>query len=116
MIMETKRLLRLNELLKKEIGYILLREIGFDDALVTITRVECSNNGIEAKVFISVIPDNKIDSIFAVLRHEVYGIQQMINRKLKMRPIPKIKFVKETMAGQAEKVEGILAELKKEEK
>jgi ribosome-binding factor A len=114
--METKRLLRLNELLKKEIGYILLREIGFDDALVTITRVDCSSNSIEAKVFIAVIPDNKMDSVFAILGHEIYGIQQMINKKLRMRPIPKIKFIKEKTAQQAEKVEGILAELKKEEK
>lgn len=114
--METKRRLRLNELLKEEIGYILLREVGFDDALVTITRVECSSNGIEANVFVAVIPDNKMDKVFAILRHEVYGIQQMINRKLRMRPIPKIKFVKEKTAKEAEKVEGILAELKKEEK
>ncbi|MCX6765187.1 MAG: 30S ribosome-binding factor RbfA [Candidatus Nealsonbacteria bacterium] len=114
--METKRLLRLNELLKEEIGYILLREIGFDDALVTITRVSCSTNGIEASVFVAVIPDEKMDSVFATLRHEVYSIQQMINRKLRMRPIPKIKFIKEKNAKEAEKVEGILAELKKEEK
>lgn len=114
--MENKRVLRLNELLKKEIGSILLREIGFDDALVTITRVECSSNGIGANVFIAVIPDNKIDKVFAVLRHEVYSIQQMINRKLRMRPIPKIRFVKENTVKEADKIEGILAELKKEEK
>lgn len=114
--MENKRVLRLNELLKKEIGSIFLREIGFDDALVTITRVECSSNLIEANVFIAVIPDNKINKVFAILRHEVYSIQQIINRRLRMRPIPKIKFIKENTAKEADKVESILAKLKKEEK
>jgi ribosome-binding factor A len=110
--METKRLLRLNELLKKEIGNIFLREIGFDDALVTITRVECATNGIVANVYVAVIPDEKMDSTFAILGHEIYSIQQMINRRLRMRPIPKIRFIKEKAVREAEKVEKILHDIK----
>ncbi len=110
-----KRVLRANELLKKEIGYILLRDIGFDDALVTITRVECTPNLIEAFVYVSVMPDEKISKVFAILRREVYGIQKKINRRMRSRPIPKIVFRKEVATGQADKVEKILEDIDKKD-
>ncbi len=111
-----KRIPRINEVLKKEIGSIFLKEIGFDDALVTITRVETSGNKFESKVFISVMPDDKIENVFSTLNKEIYGIQQILNKRLRMRPIPKIKFVRENMTENAEKIEEILEDLNKDKK
>jgi len=112
----TKRIERVDELLRKEIGGILLKDIEFPDGvLVTITRVVTSSNIIEAKVYVSVFPDNKTVNVFNILEKLIYGIQQKINRRLRMRPIPKIKFVREDRTKEAAKIEGILEGLKEEE-
>lgn len=108
------RILRINQLLKKEIGGILLREISFQGVLITITRVDTAVNLDNAKVHVSVIPEAKIDNVFNILKRQVYHIQKMINKKLKMRPIPKIVFVKEKMTKEAGDIERILESFKKE--
>jgi len=80
--------------------------------LVTLTRVDCSSNLIEAKVYISVFPEEKSDVILNALQKSVYDVQYKINRTLRQRPIPKIKFVKETAISKAGRVEELLAKVK----
>jgi len=111
-----RRIEKLNALIRAELGGIFLKDIEFpDNAFVTITRVETSANLIESKVFISVFPSGKTERVFTVLNKIIYGIQQKINRRLRMRPIPRIIFLKEEKIESADKVEGILEKLKKEE-
>ena len=122
----SKRIEKVNALIKKELSLILLREIDFPkDALATITRVEAAPNLSEAKIYISIMftrhsskneggPDSRIDQVFEILKRRVYDIQQCLNKRLKMRPIPKIEFKKEEKTKQADRVEGLLEQLKKE--
>jgi len=113
----SKRIQRVNQLIKKELGQILLREIEFPrDVLVTITRVETSVDLNQARVFLSCFPENKSDLIFKILNRQIYGIQQILNRRLKMKFIPRIEFREERKTREAGKIEEILEELKKEEK
>lgn len=115
--MSTNRIDKVNSLLEHEIGAIIQREVHFPDgALVSLARVETTSNLIEAKVFISCFPEDKIDDAIDSLTKEVYDIQQKINKKVNMRPVPKIRFVKDTTEAKAGKIESILAQLKKEEK
>jgi len=113
----SKRIQRVNQLIKKELGQILLREVEFpENVLVTITRVETTPNLIEGKVFVSVMPEDKTERILQVLKHQIYDIQQKLNKRLKMRPLPRIYFVVEKETAKAGRIEEILEELKKEEK
>ena len=113
----TKRIQRVNQLIKKELGQILLREAEFPkDVLVTITRVETTVDLNEAKIFISSLPENRGEKILEVLNRQIYNIQQKLNKKLKMKFIPKIEFREEKKTKEAGRVEEILEELKKAEK
>ena len=113
----SNRLEKINSLLEHEIGKILLHDFAFSpEILVTLTRVECSSNLIEAKVYISVFPDEKADPILRALQKSVYDVQYKINRTLRQRPIPKIKFVKDKVLVKAGRVEELLGRLKKDEK
>ena len=114
--MTSNRIQKVNSLLEQEISKIILRDFHFSEVLVTLTRVDSSANLIEAKVYISVFPDAKIDKIVEILNKGVYNIQQKINKLLKMRTIPKIKFIKDEELVKAGKVEELLATLKKEGK
>lgn len=111
-----ERVQRVNQLIKKELSRIILREIDFPkDVLVTITRVETSSNLIQTKVYISVMPEDKSSQMMGVLNKHIYDIQQALNKRLKMRPIPKIIFVEERITREAAKVEELLEEIHKKD-
>lgn len=108
-----ERIQRVNQLIKKEISQIILREFDFPkNILVTVTRVDVSRNLIHAKIYISVMPENETQQISEVLNQKIYDVQQRLNRRLKMRPIPKINFVVERETAQAGKIEELLEEIK----
>jgi len=112
----TNRIEKVNSLLEHEISQIILRDFDFSDCLVTLTHVDTSSNLIEAKVFISVFPDEKAPNIVKKLNASVYSVQKKIDKLLNMRPIPKIKFVKDENIKSASRVEELLAELKNQQK
>lgn len=108
------RILQINELIKRELGGIILKEIEFPTGtLFTITRVETSSNLIQSKIYISVIPENQFLKVFQILNKRIFFIQQGMNKRLKMRPTPKIKFVEEKETEKANKVEELLEKAKK---
>ena len=101
---------KVNSLLEHEVGKIIRRDFTFSpEILVTLTRVETSGNMIDAKAYISVFPESKSDGILNALNKSVYDIQYEINRTLRMRPIPKIRFVKEKESASAARIEELLA-------
>ena len=111
------RIEKINSLLEHEISKIILRDFAFSpEILVTLTWVDTTANLIEAKVYISVFPEEKADPIINALQKSVYDVQYKINRILRQRPIPKIKFVRDKNISEAGKIEELLNQLKKEEK
>ncbi len=115
----SKRIQRVNQLIKKELSQIILKEIDWEeggwrpsDVLVTVTRVETTSNLIESKVYVSVMPEEKTSKVFQILNREVYELQQKLNQRLRMRPIPRIKFIEEKETKEAGKIEEILEKVK----
>ena len=112
--MKGQRLLRVNQLIKKELGEIMLREIDFSEGvLVTLTRVETAANLIQAKVYISVMPEEKAPEVLGILRKTIYFLQQKLNERLRIRPIPKIIFMEERATREAGKIEELLEKIRK---
>lgn len=107
------RVLKVNQLLKREIGNLILEEVEFPkDTLVTLTRVESSKNLQQAKVYISVIPEGNSMQVIEILKRRIRYIQAIINRRLRMRPVPRIIWTHETMTGEAERIDEIVEEIK----
>jgi ribosome-binding factor A len=114
--MATNRIEKVNSLLQHELSKIIFRDFAFSpEILVTLTRVETTGNLIEAKVYVSVFPEAKAAGIINALQKSVYSVQYKINRTLRQRPIPKIKFVKETEVSHAAKIEELLIRAKESE-
>ena len=116
-----KRIPRVNQLIKKELSQILLKEVDWEvggwspkDVLVTVTRVEASLDLNQAKVFISSLPESHTERVLSILNRQIYFIQQKLNKRLKMKFIPKIEFREEKKTREAGEVEGILERLKKD--
>ena len=109
----SKRILKINELLKRQLGQLFLKEIEFPKGvLVTITRVETSPDLKEAIVSISTMPSSGNKKVQEILKYCIYNLQQEINKKLRMRPIPKIVFREEKKVGEAAKIEELLEKIK----
>jgi ribosome-binding factor A len=110
--MAKERVLRINELIKRELNSILLRELDFPrDTLITLTRVETSSNLIQSKVYVSVMPERQQEKVLIFLNKKVFDFQQLLNRRLRIRPAPRIIFVKEKEIQKADKVEKILEKI-----
>jgi ribosome-binding factor A len=110
----TRRIQQVNQLIQKELSQIILREIDFPPGiLVTLTRVETSVDLNQAKAYISVVPENQRESVLQVLNQRIYDLHQELNERLKMKIVPKIKFIEEKETAKAGRIEEILERLKR---
>jgi ribosome-binding factor A len=106
------RILKINELIKEELGRIILREADLPKKnLTTITRVQATPNLREAFVYISIIGEDTKE-VMDILKENIYDIQQDLNRRLNMHPIPKIIFREEKETKKAAKVEELIERFK----
>ena len=109
-----KRLEQVNQLIKEELSQIILKEFDFpSDILITLTRVETTSNLIQAKIYISVMPEKKTKEILQILNRQIYQLQQKLNKRLKMRPVPRVCFKEEKETSEAGRIEEILERIKK---
>lgn len=111
---EQKRLERINELIKRELGNIILEEMNFDGALVTITDVKSAGNLQTAKVYIATIPTEQDKEVMHRLSNAVFHLQQLLNHRLKMRPVPKIIWQSDLSGDKLVHLENVLLKVEKE--
>jgi ribosome-binding factor A len=111
-----ERVDKINSLLEHEVGKILLKEFYFPGTMITLTHVDTSANLIEAKVYISTFPEARLEEIVEILNRNIYGVQYQINRTLRMRPIPKLRFVKDKELAKVGKIEELLVKIKEDKK
>ncbi len=115
--MSRRRISQVNELIKRELGKIIFREINFKKGvIVTITRVQSSDNLIQTKVYISVLPQQETQNVLSLLNKSIFDIQQKLNKRLEMRPVPKIIFVEEKETQRAQEIEELFDQIKTVEK
>ena len=110
--MPSHRLEKLNSLIQQELGFIIKEEVELPiDSLITVSKVDTSVDIKHTNVYISVIPKNKAVSVIKKLNHNVYHLQQALNRKLVIHFVPKIRFVLDHSEEHAERIEKILAKI-----
>ncbi len=110
----SQRIPRVNSLIKKEIAKLLSKEVDFPkNTLVTVSRVDCSPNLIQAKVYVSCLPQEREREAFKILKRNIWFLQKKLDKILKMRPVPKIIFVQDKQAEKATRVEELLERIKR---
>lgn len=114
--MPSRRILKVNELIKREVGKIILDVI--DDprfGFVTIARVETTPDLAEARIFLSYVGTKKQEEgISQVIQENIYEIQNRLNHTLEMKNVPKLVFDFDYAARHAARVEELLKEIKDE--
>jgi len=109
------RLKKINELIKQEVGNLIIRELDLSrEVLITVTKTEVSADLRYADVSISVLPSRKKQSTLKPLNKSVYSIQQKLNKKLIMKPAPKIRFKLDTTGEYVNRIDEAIKEIHKE--
>jgi ribosome-binding factor A len=106
------RIQKINELIRQTVNDIFLKELSLKEGVfVTITKVDTSRDLRYTRVFVSIFPERETGYVTRALANEIYGIQGKLNKKLHMRPLPKIEFRTDTTEAKADEIEKILKEI-----
>jgi len=106
------RVEKINELIKNHLGEIISRELNMKTGVfITISKVDTSSDLRYTRVFVSIFPEKETAYAKKALQNEIYRIQGNLNKKLNMKPIPRITFLIDSTESEAQKVEDILKEL-----
>lgn len=116
--MSIPRLIRVNELLKREIAENLQRiflQSDFDSAALTVTRVECMADLRDANVFVSIFGhENDRPRMIAHLNRHRQEITQLMIKRVKLKYTPRLHFILDESIEGGDRVLSMLAELERE--
>ena len=107
----TRRTERASELMRREVSQIVAKEVELQNALLTITRIDLSQDMRYADIYFTTIPDGEVEDALKVLGKNIFSIQQSLNKRLRMRPVPQIRFHIDRSEQEATKVDEILKQL-----
>lgn len=108
----SERIAKINELIKRHISEILTRNLSLKPGIfLTVSKVDTTPDLRYTRIFISVFPHKESDYAIKTLSKEMYSIQGALNKKLSMRPLPRLEFHLDSTEEEADKIEKILADL-----
>lgn len=113
--MQTLRLQRVQELLKRAIGEVIRREVPIDKVgVVTVNDVNVSSDLHSAAVFIGVIgKDYQKRDALALLNRDRKRLQTLVGREIVLKYTPQLKFLADDSVPRGDRVLKILDELEK---
>jgi ribosome-binding factor A len=113
--MPSHRLLRVRELLKREIGEAIRREIPVDQAgLITVNDVEIAGDLRQATAFISILGSAEQQrSGIAMLRKHRRRLQGLVAKAVILKYSPQLRFVIDDSIARGNKVLAIIEELER---
>ena len=106
------RLERVNELLKRELGDLLTREVTFDAALVTVQQVDITPDLKHAHVFISVMgsPD-QAKAAMAKLHGARTTLQHLLSKRVVLKYTPHLHFKLDDSIERGTRIISIMEEI-----
>ncbi len=105
------RMLRVNELLKRELSGIISREMNFEGALVSINHVDVSADLKNAHVFVSVLGAETVESVISKLASNRATLQAELSRHVVMKYTPHLSFHVDNSIERGARVIEILQEI-----
>lgn len=114
--MGSHRALRVRELLKREIGEAIRRELPVQEAgLITVNDVEMAGDLKSASVFISFFGSSEQQRRgLGMLREHRRRIQDLVAKSVVLKYTPRLRFVVDESVARGNRVLAIIAELERE--
>lgn len=109
----TDRMIRVNSLVKEEIGRILQHDMKNTDlGFITVLRAEISKDLKYGKIFVSIFgePQDK-QRILETLNHATAHIQKLLNTRIRLRYTPKLTFISDEGIDHSIHIQEVLNEI-----
>jgi len=105
------RMLRVNEVVKRELGGIVAREFNFEGALVSINHVEVASDLKNAHVFVSVLGSQTGESVMNKLEEHRAALQAELAKRVTMKFTPHLLFHLDESIARGSRVVEILQQI-----
>ena len=105
------RLLRVNELLKRELSTIITRDMKFEDALVTVNQVDVTPDLKSAHVFVSVLGKGDAFVVLTKLQENRTVLQGEMSRNVVLKYTPHLVFHLDDSTERGARIIKILQEI-----
>ncbi len=109
--------LRGGEMIKQSLGMIFLRDEAkiatFDTKEITVTEVRMSQDLKIAKAFVLPLGGKNAQEIVDKLKEFSFVIRKVLSKKITMKYLPKLLFVKDESFDYAEKIENLIKQTNK---
>ena len=114
----TQRQLRVGEMIKQALGMIFIRDEAklpnLDTKNITVTEVRMSPDLKTAKAFVLPLEGKNANEVIEKLKEFSYIIRKVLSKKIVMKFLPKILFVKDESFDYAEKIENLIKQTHKQ--
>lgn len=111
------RIERVCEVLKRELGRIILRELTFSTPLVTVSGVEITPDLKQAHVFVSALGnDAQRQNVLTVLEQNRGMLQAQVSKRVVLKHTPHLNFKLDDSIERGSRVLNILDDLGLDEK
>jgi len=105
------RMLRVNEVVKRELSGIIARELNFQDILVSINHVDVTSDLKNAHVFVSVLGSKAAPSVMAKLEEHRPALQSELAKRVTMKFTPHLLFHLDESIARGSRVVEILQQI-----
>ena len=114
----TQRQLRVGEMIKQALGMLFIRDEtklpNLSTKEITVTEVRMSQDLKIAKIFVMPLGGKNADEIVEKLKEFSFVIRKVLSKKIIMKFLPKLYFVKDNSFDYAEKIENLIKQTNKE--
>ena len=116
----TQRQLRVGEMIKQALGTIFVRGEAklpnLDTNNITLTEVRMSPDLKTAKAFVLPLGGKNATEAVNILKEFSFVVRKVLSKKITMKFLPKILFVKDDSFEYAEKIENLIKQTNRQEK
>ena len=113
----SQRQLRVGELIKQNLGQIFLRDEAkvptIETKNITVTEVRMSADLKNAKAYVIPLGGKDTEKVIEKLKEFSFVIRKVLSKKITMKYLPKLLFVKDESFDYAEKIENLIKQTNK---
>ena len=116
----SQRQLRVGEMIKQALGNIFMRGEAklpnIETRNITVTEVRMSPDLKTAKAFVLPLGGKNANEIIDILKEFSFIVRKTLSKKISMKFLPKLLFVKDESFEYAEKIENLIKKTNRQEK
>ena len=113
----TQRQLRVGEMIKQALGMLFIRDEAklpnLSTKEITVTEVRMSPDLKTAKIFVMPLGGKNAKEIIEKLKEFSFVIRKVLSKKIVMKFLPKLYFLKDNSFDYAEKIENLIKQTNK---